>query len=124
MEQKGKFDGITVSVPQEESRSDMDVPDFDILPIEKQESIRFGEDTKHRKCLVYWMMGVVSIWLISVLLITTFNNPWCLNIDIKVLITLLATTTINVLGLANIILDGLFGDHKSFKKFINKKRRK
>lgn len=123
MEQKGKFDGITVSVPQED-RSDIDVPDFDILPIEKQESIRFGQDTKHRKCLVYWMMVVVSIWLISVLLITTFNNPWCLNIDKKVLITLLATTTINVLGLANIILDGLFGDHKSIKKLFNKKRRK
>lgn len=64
------------------------------------------------------MMGVVSIWLIAVLLFTTFNKPWCLDIDDKVLVTLLATTTLNVLGLANIILDGLFngGSFSFFKK--------
>lgn len=126
MEQKSKFDNITISVPQKEGGNDAGTSDFDILPMEKQASIRFGQDTKHRKWLVCWMMLIVSIWLISVLLITAFNRPWCLHIDEKVLMTLLATTTINVLGLANIILDGLFGDqdHKSIRKFFNKQRRK
>lgn len=70
---------------------------------------RFKQDTKQRKVLVRWMMWVVSIWLAVVLVCTIMGNVWCLKIDKQVLITLLATTTINVLGLANIILKGLFG---------------
>lgn len=62
------------------------------------------------------MMAVVSIWLIAVLLFTAFNKPWCLFIDNKVLITLLATTTVNVLGLANIILGGLFNVRRFHEK--------
>lgn len=83
---------------------------------DEQERIRFEQDTRHRKYLVYWMMAVVSIWLIAVLLFTAFNKPWCLFIDNKVLITLLATTTVNVLGLANIILGGLFNVRRFYKK--------
>ena len=83
--------------------------DVDILPLTKQEAIRFGQDTRHRKWLVVWMIIVVSVWLTVVLLITMFNKPWRLYITEKILITLLATTTINVLGLSKIILNGLFG---------------
>lgn len=58
--------------------------------------------------LVWWMMWVVSIWLLCVLLIMCLNQVLGLGIKVEVQITLLATTTLNVLGLANIILNGLF----------------
>lgn len=75
----------------------------DALDMGDQEAYRFRQDTEHRRWLVVWMMWVVGIWLGAVLIITTFAN-----VDIKVLCTLLATTTINVLGLSKIILNGLF----------------
>lgn len=84
----------------------------DELSLENQEALRFKQDTKHRQQLVCWMMCIVSIWLFTVLLITAFNIPWCLGIDKQVLITLLATTTVNVLGLSRIVLNGLFGSRK------------
>lgn len=93
--------------------------DVDKLDKEDQYSERFRQDTKHRRILVNWMMCVVSIWLAVVLFCTIANKSLCLNIDKQVLITLLATTTLNVLGLANIILQGLFKPrafHKNNKK--------
>lgn len=87
----------------------------DYLSKDVQYLERFNQDTKQRRILVNWMMVVVTLWLFFVLLFTIFGNVWCLKIDRQVLITLLATTTINVLGLANIILKGLFG-HKNRQK--------
>jgi len=88
----------------------------DQFGMDEQERIRFAQDTKHRGRLVLWMMWVVSIWLAAVLLFTAFNKLLCLDIDNKVLITLLATTTLNVLGLARIILGGLFSGRSFYKK--------
>jgi len=79
----------------------------DILSLEEQQALRFRQDTKHRNTLVWWMMSVVSMWLLAVLLITAF-----ISVDAKVLCILLATTTINILGLSKIILNGLFGERK------------
>ena len=74
---KSKFDNIRVDVAdRNKDNSRNNVTDLDNLPMEKQEVVRFGQDTKHRKCL------------------------------------LLATTTLNVLGLSKIILSGLFRHHK------------
>ena len=96
------------------------IDNADKYSLHKQKVKRFQQDTNHRRILVYWMMGVVSIWLIMALLITMFNKPWCLYISENVLITLLATTTVNVLGLSKIILHGLFKPHGNRN---NKKRR-
>lgn len=110
---KSKFDNIEVDVAdRNKDNSRNNVTDLDNLPMEKQEIVRLGQDTKHRKCLVYWMMCIVSGWLLAVLLLTSFNRLWCLEINDHVLITLLATTTLNVLGLSKIILSGLFRHHK------------
>lgn len=123
MKERSKFDSITVSVPTEECESNFSIPDLDIMPMDKQEAIRFGQDTKHRKWLVLWMMIIVSFWLVIVLIITMFNKLWHFDIGREVMITLLATTTINVLGLANIILNGLFENHSSIKKLFTKRQR-
>ncbi len=68
---------------------------------------RYREDTKHRKNLSTWAAVIVSIWLISVLLILTFNTSW-LDLSDTVMVALLSTTTLNVLGMMVIVLRGLF----------------
>lgn len=88
------------------------IDNADELSLEAQEARRFEQDTRHRHTLVVWMMWVVSIWLAVVLIITVFNKICCFGIDESVLITLLATTTLNVLGLSRIVLGGLFGYHR------------
>lgn len=85
------------------------IDNADALSLEAQEVRRFEQDTRHRHTLVRWMMWVVSLWLVIVLAITVFNKTLCLGIETSVLITLLATTTLNVLGLSRIVLGGLFG---------------
>lgn len=95
----------------------------DVLPLSEQEILRFGQDTEHRRWLVKWMMWVVSIWLALVIIITALSNI-ILHIDVNVMCVLLATTTINVLGLSKIILNGLFGEQNRRKsKIFSKKER-
>lgn len=85
-----------------------DIKDVDAGDLNYQKRIRYKQDTSYRKYLAIWMMIVVSFWLLLVILFVAFNKPWCLFISDNVLVTLLATTTVNVLGLANIVLKGLF----------------
>jgi len=42
------------------------------------------------------------------LFVVTFNSTFSFKLSDSVLITLLATTTVNILGLAFIVLQGLF----------------
>ena len=88
----------------------------------EQEKIRYlqlrNDDLEnanaHRTTLVYWMIVVVSAWLVITAGIVI--TQLCLNqLSDTVLCTLLTTTTVNVLGLAVIVLRGLFRD-KSTKK--------
>lgn len=97
-----------------------DKTNVDALSISEQGKRRFEQDTKHRNWLVWWTMGVVSVWLIAVLMIVAFNKKYNLLVDNNVLMTLLATTTLNVLGLARIILGGLFNTNR---RFNNKKQK-
>lgn len=114
--QKGFSDVAIEESEVRELKADSKVTDYDNYSLEEQEAIRFGQDTRHRNWLVIWMMIVVSVWLIAVLLFSTFNYAWCLNISDNVLITLLATTTINILGLSKIILGGLFGSKRNYRR--------
>jgi hypothetical protein len=76
---------------------------------------RFEQDTKERKLLSHWVVWVVSVWLflvIGVLILTGCCR--CVDISDTVLCMLLGTTTINILGLAYIVLKGLFPEsHKT-----------
>ena len=77
---------------------------------------RYKADTKHRENLINWTKKIVSLWLIFVCFLLILNNFLNVKLDSSVLITLLGTTTLNILGLPFIILRGLFQDNKS-KKF-------
>lgn len=81
--------------------------DVDEESLSKQKRIRYGQDTRFRKHLAHWVMWIVPLWLLLVLsIIASCGLKW-MGLSSNVLITLLATTTANVLGLAYIVLKGI-----------------
>lgn len=104
-----KFRDKTLSdepVQPDDIISDNDNPDSSSIYV--QERDRYVQDTKHRHTLIIWMICVISIWLAGVITVVILNGTTALTIDDNVMITLLATTTANVLGLPTIILKDLF----------------
>ena len=74
----------------------------------KQQIYRYNQDTDHRKNLICWVKWIVSCSLVLTFSILFLNNILCINVSDTVLVALLTTTTANILGLAFIILRGLF----------------
>lgn len=115
-------------LPDNESLFDLDVPagkldsnpdgnereDGPSLQLQKLESERFGDDTRHRKGLVSWVKWLIPIYLVIMfaVLVVSGISPGGFHIETAVLIAMLCTTTANVLGLAAIVLYGLFWLHK------------
>ena len=93
--------------PQQEGTSD---PDRNPKPLENK---RYEQDTKWRDRLAKWVVWVTSIWMLTILVILLIEGS-CSTFDLEkeVLITLLATTTANVLGLPLIVLRGIFSEGK------------
>lgn len=86
----------------------LDIEDIDTSSLKEQEKQRYAQDTKYRKHLTQWVMHIVPLWLIGILFITCMcaSTVWHLS-DIAIS-ALLATTTANILGLAYIVLRGMF----------------
>lgn len=72
---------------------------------------RYSSNTKLRVELAYWAATLVSIYLLIIILILVHNHR-LIHLSNNVLMTLLGTTTLNVLGLMAIVLKGYFGDKK------------
>lgn len=74
----------------------------------KEEVEGIKQDIAYRKHLTRWVMCIVPTWLIGVLLAVFLcaSNVWELS-DIA-MSALLTTTTANILGLAYIVLKGMF----------------
>lgn len=68
---------------------------------------RFYSDTWDRKWLAVWSAVVSTLWLASVVAIL-IKNHCILHLSDAVIITLLGTTTLNVLGIIYIVLRGHF----------------
>jgi hypothetical protein len=68
---------------------------------------RYSQDTGNRGLLIAWGAATVTIWLIAVFILLFLNKKSVFLSD-SVLITLLGTTTVNVLGLMYIVLRDLF----------------
>lgn len=95
----------------ESSNEDMTFDDLDELDFAGQKYKlklkRFSDNTENRKWLAVWTTVIVTIWLMIVLGILILNEKYiCLSST--VLVTLLGTTTVNVLGLSYIVLKGYF----------------
>lgn len=99
------YSGIKVENTNEKSPK---FDDIDSKSLEDQEKIRYSQDTKFRRHLTLWVMIIIPLWLYMVfqLLCKCANGQW--HLSNTVLFTLFATTTANILGLANIVLKGMF----------------
>ena len=75
---------------------------------------RYRLNTNLRFILAGWTVLVVTVWLWKVLEILVNNNErYCLSDS--VLFTLLATTTVNVLGIIFIVLKDLFNGKSEYQ---------
>lgn len=114
---KGSFDNIGINKDELKAPSCANVPvmdDIDALNLKEQKRERYSQDTRYRKNLAIWVMWVVSLWLLFVLAIIASVPIFGLKMEKEVQITLLATTTVNVLGLAYIVLKGIFNNNVCF----------
>lgn len=78
-----------------------------LLDLETAKISRFIANTNLRKQMSYWASFVVSIWLFFVGYVIIKNNEF-IHLSDKVLITLITTTTINVIGIILICFRDLF----------------
>ncbi|GGB84121.1 hypothetical protein GCM10007424_25170 [Flavobacterium suaedae] len=69
---------------------------------------RYQDDSRHRKNLVKWATILINIWLACVILILIATGMPLLELSDTVMVTLLGTTTLNVLGLMIIVLNDIF----------------
>lgn len=84
--------------------------DIDTNNLEQQKRDRYRQDTKHRGLLTNWVIWTVSLWLLAVIVLVYLcaDYTWFFSLSDEVMVALLVTTTANVLGLAFIVLKGLF----------------
>ena len=93
--------------------------DIDNESKETQEKERYKQDTEHRDYLVHWVVYTNSAWLIAVMVVLIAHGSYddetikFFHLSDGVIIALLGTTTANVLGLAYIVLKGLFPDNNT-----------
>lgn len=105
---KNGFDAYAGLKTNDDDVKPIDIEDIDAASLKEQEKIRYSQDTKFRKHLTRWVMIIIPAWLYMVfqILCKCANGQW--HLSDMVLSTLLATTTVNILGLANIVLKGMF----------------
>lgn len=91
---------------------------------------RIIENTKARRRLEKWSLRVIAIYLFVVLCIVlaTYTNPkfkYYIEIPNTIMITILSTTTVNIIGLGLIVLRGHFlANDKSNEVKENKNKNK
>lgn len=71
------------------------------------ENKRYSDNTKNRSILAFWTFVIISLWLIGVVVLLSCNF-----LSDSATITLLSTTTINIIGLPAIVLRGYFAAEK------------
>lgn len=86
--------------------------DSDRNDLKEQIKARYEQDTKFRHHLSVWVMWIVPIWMGFVLLLIASNGFGWTSLSDTALVALLTTTTANVLGLAYIVLKGIFPESK------------
>lgn len=80
---------------------------------------RFESDTELRNLLAKVFTIVIAFWLLSVLYVIT-GNYLKYHLSDSVVITLLTTSTVNVIGMMLIILNNLFPSYKKKKRKTKK----
>ena len=97
--------------PTDTSDVDIDTANFDMqLEFGRSKTERYRSDTNDRKWLAEWATAVVSLWLMAVIILLASKERF--RLSDAVLVTLLGTTTLNVLGISFIVLRGHFKSDK------------
>lgn len=110
MPQQDRFDNISFpkgSMPGN-AESTLPIEDVDDLSMHEQIKARYKQDTDFRKYFSVWVMIIAPAWLVATLFIVVLCGCSVLVLPQSVINTLLATTTATVLGLAYIVLKGMF----------------
>lgn len=112
--ESGKFSNILLQQGPEKSLANTgkDKIDFDELSVNQQKAKRYSQNTKYRRLFSNWVMWIVPLWLLGVFILVILCGIHILTLSDKVLVALLATTTANILGLAYIVLKGMFPQGK------------
>lgn len=55
-----------------------------------------------------WLLGIIALWLASVLAIISFTGAGTFKLSDKILLTLIGSTTANLVGLLYIVVSHLF----------------
>lgn len=91
---------------------DVSTTNNDELPIYKQEALynnRYKQDTDWRCRLSWWVVICDSVWILFIIIVVLLQGTDVISLNDVVVISLLGAATANVLGLAFIVLKGLFG---------------
>ncbi len=108
-QQQNRLNDISFSQESMPGSSGAPLPtDVDDLSMRKQIHIRYKQDTDFRKYFSVWVMIIAPVWLVATLVIVILCGCSVLVLPQSVINTLLATTTATVLGLAYIVLKGMF----------------
>lgn len=74
----------------------------------REETAGIKQERELQKGVARWVKWVVSLWLLFIALVVVSVGKSWLNYSDGVLMTLLATTTVNIIGLAYFMAKGLF----------------
>nr|DAN71207.1 MAG TPA: hypothetical protein [Caudoviricetes sp.] len=77
---------------------------------------RYKDTSQLRRHTGYWVMIVVSQWLFVVICLVILVGLRSLELTDSVIITLLGTTTVNIIGLPFVLLKGLYPQDKEISK--------
>jgi len=103
----------TKSLPAWEDTPKTDSIEFpednvDNYDLKEQRITRYQQNTRYRSLFAKWVLWIVPIWIGIILIMLLCQGLKWIALDDGVIITLLATTTANILGLAYIVLKGMF----------------
>ncbi|SFW73928.1 hypothetical protein [Chitinophaga sancti] len=94
----------TYTLLNNNDKDEIDDPEYNSARLD-----RYITDTDLRKHITYSFIFNITLWLSGVLSVLYFNSCFLkLNLSDPVLITLLTTSTLNVIGMMTIILKNLF----------------
>lgn len=81
---------------------------IDAMSISGQTRERYKQDTRFRKHFSWWVMSIAPAWLVIVATLVYLCASGLFYLSDAAIVALLTTTTANVLGLAYIVLHGIF----------------
>lgn len=86
--------------------------DSDVMDLRSQKRDRYRQDTSYRRYFAIWVMVIVPVWLASILVLVYLDGFDKIHINDPVFIAFLTNSTATVLGLAYIVLKGIFDVNK------------